>query len=131
MVVNRSHHTVTIDALSGAKARVQPREDPIARRRCDPRARVIVLAINPRTRFDENAVLDLEAAVGRLHEQRKRLILSGITTHQFKALDALGVARMMDINNLCPDLEFAIARAMAVLELIDVERRRVPRRLSA
>ena len=45
MVVNRSHHTVTIDALSGAKARVQPREDPIARRRCDPRARVIVLAI--------------------------------------------------------------------------------------
>jgi len=94
-------------------------------------ARVIVLAINPQTRFDENAVLDLEAAVGRLHEQRKRLILSGITTHQFKALDALGVARMMDINNLCPDLEFAIARAIVVLEGIDLERRRVPRRLSA
>jgi anti-anti-sigma regulatory factor len=78
--------------------------------------RVVVLAVSPLTRFNANAVMDLEAAVGRLHEDKKKLILSGITTHQFKALDELGVARMMDINNLCPDLEFAIARAMAVLE---------------
>jgi uncharacterized membrane protein YoaK (UPF0700 family)/anti-anti-sigma regulatory factor len=77
---------------------------------------VVVLAISPLTRFDSNAVMDLEAAVGSLHDNKKKLILSGITTHQFKALDALGVARMMDVNNLCPDLEFAIARAMVVLE---------------
>lgn len=78
--------------------------------------RIIVLAVSPLTRFDANAVMDLEAAVGRLHEQKKKLILSGITPHQYKALDALGVARMMDINNLCPDLEFAIARAIVVRE---------------
>jgi uncharacterized membrane protein YoaK (UPF0700 family)/anti-anti-sigma regulatory factor len=84
--------------------------------RVPERTRVVVLAVSPLTRFDENAVLDLEAAVGRLHQDHKKLILSGITTRQFKALDALGVARMMDINNLCPDLEFAIARAMGVLE---------------
>ncbi len=77
---------------------------------------VLVLAISPLTRFDANAVMDLEAAVGRLHHDGRKLILSGITTHQFKALDALGVARMMDVNNLCPDLEFAIARAVVMLE---------------
>jgi anti-anti-sigma regulatory factor len=92
---------------------------------------VVVLAVSPLTKFDTNAVLDLEVAVNRLHGAGKKLILSGISTHQFKALDALGVARMMDINNLCPDLEFAIARAMAVLEQMVRRRRRSPIRLSA
>jgi uncharacterized membrane protein YoaK (UPF0700 family)/anti-anti-sigma regulatory factor len=88
--------------------------------------RVLVLAISPLTRFDANAVMDLEAAVGKLHREKRKLILSGITTQQFKSLDALGVARMMDINNLCPDLEFAIARAMVVLE--DMAPRRIQQR---
>jgi anti-anti-sigma regulatory factor len=77
---------------------------------------VLILAISAFTRFDENAVMDLEAAVVRLQREKKKLILSGVTPVQFKALDALGVARVMDVNNLCPDLEFAIARAMVVLE---------------
>jgi uncharacterized membrane protein YoaK (UPF0700 family) len=77
--------------------------------------RVVVLAISPLTRFDTNAILDLEAAVKNLHAERRQLIISGVTTAQFKALDALGVARMMDMNNLCPDLEFAIARAIAIV----------------
>jgi uncharacterized membrane protein YoaK (UPF0700 family)/anti-anti-sigma regulatory factor len=84
--------------------------------RVSEHCRVLVLAISPLTRFDENAVMDLEAAVLRLHRERKKLILCGITPVQFKALDALGVARVMDVNNLCPDLEFAIARAMVALE---------------
>jgi uncharacterized membrane protein YoaK (UPF0700 family) len=78
--------------------------------------RVVVLALSPLTRFDANAVMDLEAAVLRLHGEKKKLILAGITTYQFRCLDALGVARMMDMNNLCPDLEFAVARAMVLLE---------------
>jgi uncharacterized membrane protein YoaK (UPF0700 family)/anti-anti-sigma regulatory factor len=76
--------------------------------------RVVVLAISPLTRFDTNAILDLEAAVRKLHDEDRKLIISGITPSQFKALDGMGVARMMDINNLCPDLEFAIARAIAL-----------------
>jgi len=84
--------------------------------RVPDRYRVVVLAVSPFTRFDSNAVMDLEAAIGRLHAHHKKLILSGITTPQFKTLHALGVGRMMDMNNLCPDLEFAIARSMVVLE---------------
>jgi uncharacterized membrane protein YoaK (UPF0700 family) len=80
--------------------------------------RVLILAISPFTLFDANAVMDLEAVVLQLHREKKKLILSGVTPRQFKALDALGVARVMDVNNLCPDLEFAVARAMAVLEQI-------------
>jgi hypothetical protein len=87
--------------------------------------RVLVLAGSPLTRFDANAGMDLEAAVGRLHRDKGKLILSGITTRQFEAVDALGVARMMDINNLCPDPEFAIARAIVVLE--DMRSRQVRR----
>jgi uncharacterized membrane protein YoaK (UPF0700 family)/anti-anti-sigma regulatory factor len=84
--------------------------------RVPDRYRVVVLAVSPFTHFDSNAVMDLEAAIDRLHVHHKKLILSGITTQQFKTLHALGVARMMDINNLCPDLEYAIARSMVVLE---------------
>jgi len=94
-------------------------------------AQVVVLAVSPLTKFDANAVLDLEAAVNRLHGKERKLILSGISTHQFKALDALGVARMMDVNNLCPDLEFAIARAIAVHEQMARRRMRAPIMLSA
>jgi hypothetical protein len=99
--------------------------------RVDEHAQVVVLAVSPLTKFDANAVLDLEEAVNRLHGEGKKLILSGITTHQYKALDALGVARMMDVNNLCPDLEFAIARAIAVQEQMERRRMRSPIVLSA
>ena len=78
--------------------------------------RVVILAISSFTRFDANAILDLEAAVKLLHTRGRKLILSGITTVQFRALDNLGVAKMMDVSNLCPDLEFAIVRAMVLLE---------------
>jgi len=42
------------------------------------------------------------------------LIIAGITSIQYKALQELGIADAMDIENLCPDLEFAIARGMAM-----------------
>ena len=84
--------------------------------RAPARCRVVLLAISPLMRFDANAVLDLGDAVVNLHARRKELILAGITTTQYKALDSLGATRSMDPNNLCPDVEFAIARAMVVLE---------------
>lgn len=78
--------------------------------------RVIVLAVSPLTRFDANAVLDLQAAVTRLRNDKRTLILAGVTPHQFKDLANLGVAGTVDPNDLCPDLEFAIARAIVLSE---------------
>jgi uncharacterized membrane protein YoaK (UPF0700 family) len=68
--------------------------------------RVIIMAFSPLTRFNANAALDLQAAVVSLRQSGRDLIISGITT--------AGVIRLMDVNNVCPDLEFAIARAVAI-----------------
>ena len=78
--------------------------------------KVVILAVTPSTQLDANAVMDLEAAMKKLHGSGRKLIISGITMVQFKALSKLGVDRIMDVTNLCPDLEFAIARALAVLQ---------------
>jgi len=87
--------------------------------------RVVILCIHPGMQFTANAVLDLEVALMRLHQSGRKLIISGVTNAQFRALEEHSVGRMMDVSNLCPDLEFAIARSMAALHHLDeAERRR-------
>ncbi len=81
--------------------------------------RVVILAIGVTMRFDANTVMDIEQAVKTLHDTGRKLVVAGVTVSHFKTLNEYGVARMMDASNLCPDLEFALARAMAVLELMN------------
>ncbi len=76
------------------------------------RWKVVILAIPSSMRFTNNAVLDLQAAAQSLNERGSRLVISGVTPHHYRQLDAMGIARRVDIEDLCPDLEFAIARAM-------------------
>lgn len=80
-----------------------------------PHWRVVILAVTPQTQFDTNAAMDLKAALQRLAADGRKLILAGVTPAQVLALEAQGVARLMDVANLCPDLEFAVARAMAIV----------------
>lgn len=77
--------------------------------------RVVILAISPLTRFDSNTVLDLEAAVQKLRADGRSLIVSGITPALFKRLMAHGTPGNIGVHNLCSDLEFAIARALAIV----------------
>ena len=44
---------------------------------------------------------------------------AGVTPLQYRALDSLGIAKSMDVENLCSDLEFAIARAISLLRQPD------------
>ena len=74
--------------------------------------RVIILAMSPWTHFTENSALDLRDVITRLHEQDRELIVSGITPGQYKILAQHGVMDVMDTENFCPDLEFAIARGI-------------------
>lgn len=83
--------------------------------RLPARWRVIILSLSPNTRFDSNAFLDLHAALQRLHSDGRTLIIAGITPLQYRALEALGIAGSMDIENLCSDLEFAIARGISIV----------------
>jgi uncharacterized membrane protein YoaK (UPF0700 family)/anti-anti-sigma regulatory factor len=91
--------------------------------RLPAQCRVLILAVSPLTRFDSNAVLDLEAAVHKLHARDMKVILSGITPTQYRSLDAQGVKNIMNLENLCPDLELAIARGInLVRELTEAGR---------
>jgi uncharacterized membrane protein YoaK (UPF0700 family) len=78
--------------------------------------RVIVLALSPLLRLETNAILDLEQAVRKLHSQGRCLILGGLTPAHFQALEALGVVDLISSENLCPDLEFAIARGISLVQ---------------
>jgi uncharacterized membrane protein YoaK (UPF0700 family) len=77
--------------------------------------RVIILAIGPQVRFDTNSFLDLDAAVRALRNERRRLIICGMSTPQYRALHELGVTRVLDIQDICPDLEFAVARGIELV----------------
>jgi uncharacterized membrane protein YoaK (UPF0700 family) len=80
--------------------------------------RVIILAIGPQTRFDTNAFLDLETAVRSLRSQRRRLIICGMSPPQYRVLHHLGVTRVLEVEDLCPDLEFAVARGIELVRQI-------------
>ena len=45
----------------------------------------------------------------------RKLIIAGITPLQYRELERLGIAKSMDIEDLCSDLEFAIARGISLL----------------
>ena len=80
--------------------------------RLRPQWKVIILALNRQLRFDGNAITDLQAAIALLTESGRKLILCGISTNQFKTLDRHGVTELLGVENICVDLEFAIARGI-------------------
>lgn len=89
--------------------------------RVSPRLRVVILAIDPRLNFDANTVLDLETALTRLHNEGRKLIISGVTAAQNQALRERSVERMMDVANICPDLDTAIVRAVAAWRRLEAD----------
>ena len=74
--------------------------------------RVIVLAVSPLTHFDADEALNLLAAVQKLRAQHRDLVVCGVNRSQFKALRDAGLADALGLENFCPDLDLAIARAM-------------------
>jgi hypothetical protein len=77
--------------------------------------RVIILAVSPFTWFNENSALGLRDVIEQLRRRDRELIISGITPAQYKVLIGGGVLEVTEAENLCPDLEFAIARGIDLL----------------
>ena len=77
--------------------------------------RVIILAVSPLTYFNENSALALRDVTERLHADGRELIISGITRTQYQTLLRNGLLDVLAAENLCPDLEFAIARGIDLL----------------
>jgi len=74
--------------------------------------RVIVLAISPMTVFGTNAVADLRDIVEKLHADDRDLVLAGVTAKQYHVLTHAGLLDALEPENICTDIEFAIARAI-------------------
>lgn len=81
--------------------------------------RVIILALSPLTHFDANAVLDLKSAIAGLRRSGRRLVLSGITPRQYRLLVDAQIDSIMNLENICPDLEFAVARGIDLVQQPD------------
>ena len=76
------------------------------------RWRVVILAVSPLTHFDHEEALDLLAAVQKLRAAGKDLVVCGVNRGQFKVMREAGTADVLGVENFCPDLDMAVARAM-------------------
>lgn len=77
--------------------------------------KVIVLALSPWTRLQGNALLNLAAAARKLQTSGRRLVLAGVSTVQYRSIEASAAGSIIQLENICPDLEFAIVRAIELV----------------
>jgi uncharacterized membrane protein YoaK (UPF0700 family) len=78
--------------------------------------RVVVLDLGEKASFDSNGVLELRAALAKLATQGRRLVIAGLGGDQLQQFRRVGGGEFLDPSNFCPDLELAIARAMALID---------------
>jgi uncharacterized membrane protein YoaK (UPF0700 family)/anti-anti-sigma regulatory factor len=76
---------------------------------------VVILSLSPLTRLDGNALLSLAAATRKLRDGHRRLVLAGVTPAHFRAIVDSEAGQLIEQENLCPDLEFAIARGIELV----------------
>ncbi|HUO08780.1 MAG TPA: YoaK family protein [Phycisphaerae bacterium] len=74
-----------------------------------PQKQVVILAIPPVMQFDANSIADLHRAVTKLESSHRRLIIAGVTPVQYRRLAHEHLVERIGAENICPDLEFAIA----------------------
>lgn len=83
--------------------------------------RIAILDLDQVTQMDPDSALELRAAMKRLGQQGKHLILAGITRGQFQELSQAGDGEAMDPLSACPDLELALARGLGLLSHLEAE----------
>lgn len=83
--------------------------------RLDESVRVVVLDLDHVAALDDNAAMELRAAVDRLTHDGRRLVLAGVTPAQYTQLEHLGVVARLEPLCVHEDLELAIARGVSML----------------
>lgn len=77
---------------------------------------VCILSISHGVHLDDEACLGLKAAAEKLIGSDRRLLLAGIAHADFDALARNGVFDVIPRQDVCSDLEFAVARAMSIAQ---------------
>lgn len=75
---------------------------------------VCILSIAHGVHLDDEACQSLRAVAEEFQEHDRHLLLAGIASDDYDALDRNGVTHVIPIQNLCTDLEFAVARALSL-----------------
>jgi uncharacterized membrane protein YoaK (UPF0700 family) len=81
--------------------------------------RVVILAVSPLTHFDSDSAMNLADAVQKLHATSRELIMCGVKPNQYKILNRGGLVSVLKNENFVPDIEFALARAINLLEELE------------
>jgi len=79
---------------------------------------VVILSLSPLMRFNSNSLLNLGAAARKLRSRDRHLVLAGVTPVQYQAICATTTAEVIHEQNICPDLEFAIARGIDLVRSV-------------
>lgn len=81
-----------------------------------PAVRVVVLDLTHVMQLDDNAAMELCAALARLRSQGRRMVIAGLTGEQYEQLRRAGAGNLLDPMSVCPDVELGIARALSMVE---------------
>ncbi len=84
--------------------------------RLDRRWRIVVLSIDPSTRLHADAAHNLLSAVDRLRVDGRTLVVAGLGPGQLRLIRHCDRRHRVKWQDFPPDLEFAVARALSLLE---------------
>ncbi len=79
-------------------------------------ARVVVLDLTDVQQLDSDAAFELRAALARLHQQKRTLVIAGLSAEQTRQLREAHAGEALDPRCVSPDLELAIARGLVHLQ---------------
>lgn len=90
--------------------------------RLPERVRVVILDLDQVTQLDDEAALEIQAALHRFRQDRRHLLLAGVSGEQYEQLRRSGTGALLGPENACGDLEIAIARGLNIVEDIESSR---------
>ncbi len=105
----------------GSISKLERVTDP-ARLSAPDSAKIVILDFTDLINIDNSAMDQIEAFVRALHRRTHELIIAGASGHPLRQLKRTGITEELG-PNLVPNMEFAMARARAVLE--ELERRKL------
>ncbi len=74
-----------------------------------PQKCAVILVLSPLMNFDSTSLINLKMAIDKLEASHRRLIIAGVSPTQYRKLAHEHLVERIGPQNVCPDIEFAIA----------------------
>ncbi len=86
--------------------------------RLPPGANVVILDLGAITQISANVAMELRTVLAQFAGQNRHLVIAGLNAGQFEQMRASGAGDLLESENVCADLELAIARGLNLLQVI-------------